>query len=148
MVEVLLVNLPPDKRGVSAQLLLDAQQPVVLCGALAAGRGACLDLACRRRHREVGDGRVLRLAGAMGNDRGVTGLVSQLDRLDGFRDGADLVELNQNRVCHFLLDSFCKDFRIGDKQIIANQLNLLTHGPNHTLDIYTIYFLFYDDLHA
>src|SRR5699024_7001528 len=43
--------------------LLDAQQLVVLGHALRAGRGAGLDLATIAGHGEVGDGRVLGLAG-------------------------------------------------------------------------------------
>lgn len=43
--------------------------PVVLGHPVGAARGACLDLPCARGHRQVGDGRVLRLAGAMADKR-------------------------------------------------------------------------------
>ena len=52
------------------ELLLDPQQLVVLGDAVRASGRARLDLAAVGRHREIGDGRVLGLAGAVGDDRG------------------------------------------------------------------------------
>src|ERR671935_195507 len=49
--------------GVGAERLLDPQQLVVLRHAVRARRRAGLDLAAAGGHREVGDGRVLGLAG-------------------------------------------------------------------------------------
>ena len=62
--------------GAAAQLLLDAQQLVVLCHTLGAAGGAGLDLAGVQSHGQVGDGGVLSLAGAVRADGGIAGLVS------------------------------------------------------------------------
>ena len=53
------------------KLLFNAQQLVVLGDAVRTAGRAGLDLARTRGHCEVGDKRVLRLAGAMGDDAGV-----------------------------------------------------------------------------
>src|SRR4051812_6663234 len=81
-----------------AQLLFDAQQLVVLRDAIGARRRSRLDLSGVRRDREIGDGRVLGLAGAMRDDRGVAGRARQLDRLEGLGERADLIDLDENRV--------------------------------------------------
>ena len=57
--------------SVSAQLLLDAQQLVVLGQALGAAGGAGLDLAGGQAHRQISDEAVLGLAGPAGR-RGVS----------------------------------------------------------------------------
>ncbi len=64
--------------GAAAQLLLDAQQLVVLGHALGAAGGTGLDLAGVQGHGQVGNGGVLGLAGAVRADGGVTGLVAIL----------------------------------------------------------------------
>src|SRR3989475_9065933 len=71
---------PRPRRGVT-QLFLDAQELVVLRGPLAARDRAGLDLAGVDGHGEVGDERVLGLAGAVGNDRPVARALGELDRL-------------------------------------------------------------------
>ena len=62
-------GLHPRVVGDVAELLLDAQQLVVLGDAVGAAGGAGLDLAGVGRHGEVGDGRVLGLAGAVATRR-------------------------------------------------------------------------------
>src|SRR6516165_252347 len=52
------------------QVLLDAQQLIVLGDAIGAAGGAGLDLAGVGGYRDVGDGRVLRLTAAMADDGG------------------------------------------------------------------------------
>ena len=56
--------------GISAQLLFYAQQAVVLGHPLRPRRGSRLDLPGVQRDGEVGDGRVLSLAGAVADDVG------------------------------------------------------------------------------
>src|SRR5665213_2607571 len=58
--------------GRVVQILFNAQQLIVLSHAIRAAGRAGLDLAGVGRYRQVGDGRVLRLAAAMAYDRRVT----------------------------------------------------------------------------
>ena len=64
---------------------------------LSAG-GAGLDLAGVQRQRQVGNGGVLGLAGAVGRNGGVARLVRHLDGLERLRDRADLVQLDEDGV--------------------------------------------------
>src|ERR1035438_6253283 len=71
----------------------DLQEPVVLGHALAAGRGAGLQVAAAGAHGEVGDEGVLGFAGAVGDELPVPCLPADSHRLQGLGDGADLVDL-------------------------------------------------------
>ena len=110
------------RRGV-AQLLLDAQQLVVLGGALAARQRAGLDLAGVDGHGEVGDEGVLRLARAVRDDGAVGRALGQLDGLHRLGQRADLVDLHQHGVGDRLLDALLDDGRVGDEQVVAHQLH-------------------------
>ena len=111
-------------RGV-AELLLDAQQAVVLGHALGTGRGAGLDLAAVQGDGQVGNGGVLGLAGAVGHHRLVAVVVRQGDGLEGLRQGADLVDLDQQGVGCVLLDALGQAGRVGDEEVVADQLDLV-----------------------
>src|ERR1051325_1190430 len=89
-----------------AQLLLDAQELVVLGDAVAARGRAGLDLPRVRGHGEVGDGGVLGLAGAMRDDVAVAGALGHLDRVERLGERADLIQLDENRVADAPLDAF------------------------------------------
>src|ERR1700761_9246243 len=71
------------------QLLFDADELVVLGVPVRARERAGLDLAGIGGDGDVGDGRILGLAGAMRDDGAVAGLVRHLDRFEGFREAAN-----------------------------------------------------------
>src|SRR5690606_10115865 len=104
------------------QLLLDAQELVVLRDAIRAGRRAGLDLPNAGRHGEVRDRGVLGLTGAMRHDGRVAGLPRDADRLERLRERPDLVHLDQDRVGDAALDPAPQALRVGDEQVIADQL--------------------------
>ena len=47
----------------------------------------------------------------------------QLDRIERFGQGADLIELDQNRVARLFLDSARQSLGVGDIKIVADQLD-------------------------
>ena len=51
-----------------------------------------------------------------------------LDRVKRFRQAADLVDLDQDRVADALLDAVGQADRIGHEQIVTDQLDLLADG--------------------
>ena len=95
----------------SPEVLLDAQQLVVLGDAVGAGQRAGLDLPAVGGHGEVGDGRVLGLARAVADHRGVAGARGHLDGVEGLGQRADLVDLDQDRVGDALLDALAAGAR-------------------------------------
>src|SRR5215208_4662879 len=120
--------------GGASQGLFYAEELVVLRHALAAGRRAGLDLARVHGHGEVGDRRVLGLAAAVADHRGVTGLVRELHRLESLRERADLVDLYEDGVSDTLADAAGEYLRVRYKEVVANELHPVSqllgdHGP-------------------
>src|SRR5215475_15604897 len=88
-----------------AQLLLDADELIVLGDAVGARQRARLDLAGIGGDRDIGDGVVLRLARAMRNYGRVARALSHCHGLERFRQRADLVDLDQDRVGNLLANA-------------------------------------------
>src|SRR5690606_12967773 len=105
-----------------AQVLGDAQELVVLGHAVGATRAAGLDLPCSRGDGKVGDECVFGLAGAVTDDRVEAVAASELDRLEGLGQRADLVDLDQDRVARTLFDATPQVLRIRDEQVVADEL--------------------------
>src|SRR6266699_4523726 len=108
----------------AAQLLLDAQQLVIFGGAVGARQPSGLDQSAIGGDREVGDGGVLGLAGAVRHHGGVAGLIRHLDRAQRLRQRTDLVDFDQNRIGATVLDAVGQPRHICDEQIVADQLAL------------------------
>jgi hypothetical protein len=56
-------------------------------------------------HGEVGDKGVFGFAGAVRDDGVVAGFAGELDGVDGFGDGADLIQLDKNGVGDAFVDA-------------------------------------------
>jgi len=59
----------------------------------------------------------------MRNYGGVTGVLGQLYRLKRFRESADLVELDENRVSDPVFNTLAEDPGVGDEDIVAHHLD-------------------------
>ena len=62
----------------------------------------------------------------MRDDHPKAGIARQPDRLQSLRQGSDLVEFDQDRVGGLLANAPLQDRRVGDKEIVANQLYAIT----------------------
>ena len=62
------------------------------------GERAGLDLPAIGRDREIGDGRILGLAGAVRHDGGIAGALRHLDGGQRLGQRADLVDLDEDRI--------------------------------------------------
>ena len=69
----------------------------------------------------------------MGNDCSVSGFLSHFDRIESFRQGSDLVYLDQNGVCDTLFDTFCQSLCICHEQIVSYQLDLAAQSVSQDL---------------
>src|SRR5262249_29229981 len=105
------------------QLLGDDEQPVVLRGALGTRRSARLDLTGGGRDGEIGDERVLGLAGAMRDDVAVARLGRARHRGARLRQRPDLVHLDQDRVGEAVRDALGEELLVGAEEVVANQLH-------------------------
>jgi len=126
-------NLFPDvvesvEAGIShrvAEVFLDAQQLVVLGDAIRARERTGLDLHGIEADGNVGNGRILGFAGAMRDHRRIAGAFGHLNRSKGFGQGADLVDLDQDRIGDALLNTLLEDLRVGDENVITDDLHCL-----------------------
>mmetsp|Transcript_33473 Transcript_33473/g.85607 ORF Transcript_33473/g.85607 Transcript_33473/m.85607 type:complete len:220 (+) Transcript_33473:535-1194(+) len=113
------------------ELLLDAQELVVLGHALRAAWRASLDLACLQAHDEVGNEGVLSLATAVGDHHTPALRRAVHAGGNGLRDGADLVHLQQQRVHGLLLFAVGDALRVRHQEIITNDLHCVAHLLHH-----------------
>src|SRR6266702_5267011 len=109
--------------GRIGEVLLDAQQLVVLGDPLATRRGAGLDLAGVRCDGEVGDERVVGLTGAVTDHAREPGTVGKRYRIERLADGTDLVDLDKQGVGRLSGDTAAQAFRVGDEEVVADHLD-------------------------
>jgi hypothetical protein len=50
---------------------------------------------------------------------------AKFHRVQGFRERADLIDLDQNGIGHAFVNSLLEEFDVGHKHIVADQLNLV-----------------------
>src|SRR5579862_2826345 len=116
-------SAPARIRRASAQLLLDPEQLVVLGDAIGARRRAGLDLTGAERDGEVGDRRILGLAGAVRHHRRVAVRLREPHRGDRLGERADLIHLDEDRVGDAAVDPVLQTRRIGDEDVVADELD-------------------------
>lgn len=99
---------------------LDAEELVILGSALRSAWSTSLDDTDTETNDEVRDGDIFGLTGSVRNhDTPVVGL-SELSSLDRFRDGTDLVDLEEETVAGLLLDGSLDTKRVGDGKVITD----------------------------
>ena len=103
--------------------VLDTQESVVLGNTLAARRSTSLDLAGAEGNDEVGDDGVLGLARAVRDHDAPAVRLRELRGLNGLRDRADLVDLEQETVAGLLLDGGLDAEGVGDREVVADDLD-------------------------
>src|SRR5712692_3219375 len=108
-----------------AEFFFDAKELIVFGNAVGAAGGAGLDLPGGSGDGEIGDEGVLGFAGAVRNDGVVAGFAGQLDSVDGFRDAANLVQLDENGVGDAFVDAAGKTRGVGDEEVVAHKLDFL-----------------------
>ena len=59
----------------------------------------------------------------MGDERSVAGVAGDADRLKRFGEGADLVELDEDRVGDAGRDAAAEDGGVGDEDVVADELD-------------------------
>mmetsp|Transcript_40715 Transcript_40715/g.68153 ORF Transcript_40715/g.68153 Transcript_40715/m.68153 type:complete len:592 (+) Transcript_40715:461-2236(+) len=117
--------------GTGTQLLLNADQLVVLGHPIRAGARTGLDLPATGPNSKVSDERILRLTGAMGGNGPVVALLGHLDALQGLCHGADLVNLDEDGVARGHADALSEPRGVGDEEIVPDDLRLGAQRLRH-----------------
>ena len=118
--------------GAVAQHLFDPQQLVVFGHPVTARGRTGLDLARVKSDGQIGDRGIFRFAAAMAGNTAVAIAMSQLDRLNRFGQRADLIDFDQNAVGDAFVDTALKSRRVGDEQVVADQLNAIATDDRST----------------
>lgn len=121
-----LLRLPEALAGeldASADLLLDAQNLVVLGQTLRAAGSTGLDLSGGQADDQIADERVLGLAGTVRDHGAPAVLLGQQMGGNGLGDGTDLVNLQQQAVAGLLLHSGGNALGVGHGQIVTHNLD-------------------------
>ena len=63
-----------------------------------------------------------------GDDRRIAGSFGHFDGFQGFRKGADLVDLDQDGVGNSFFDPFLEYFGVGDEQVVTDNLDALAQA--------------------
>ncbi|TMW49879.1 hypothetical protein DOY81_005060 [Sarcophaga bullata] len=111
------------KFGIGAQFFFDAENLIVFSQTFRAARSASLNLTSRQTNDQISDEGILSFAGTMRYHGAPAVLFGQQMGLDGFGNGTNLVDLQQQTVAGLLFNGSLDTFGIGDSQIITNDLN-------------------------
>ena len=118
-----------------------AEQLVVLRQTLASGHRSNFQLTSSRRDDKVGDRRVFGLPASSGNDRPVTIIQGQLQRLQSLGQCPDLVQLNQNAVADSGVNAALQPLLIRHEEVVADQLNSVTKSLRQYLPAFPVIFV-------
>ena len=83
-----------------------------------------LDLSRFQGHDQIGDKAVFGLSAAVGHHSRVPGPFGHFHGLKRFGEGADLVDLDQDRVGDAVVDTLFQPLGVGYKQVVSYQLDL------------------------
>ena len=123
------------------QFFLDPEKTVVFGGAFASAGSACFDLAGVESDGKVGDGGVLRFAGAVGGNSRVARLMRHADGVQRFGDGADLVKLDENGVAAAEINAPAQTLGVRYKEIVADELHRAAKLLRHELPAFPVLFV-------
>ena len=112
--------------GSIAKAPFNLEQAIILGNSLASARRSSFDLSAAHCYCEVGNEWILGLARAMRNYELPICRPAQVDRLDRLSHRADLIELNQNRICCTFGNTALDELCIGDVDVVPDDLNPVT----------------------
>lgn len=109
-----------------AEFFFNADELVVLASAFTTARSTSLDLTTTETNDEVSDVDVFSFTRAVRDHDGPATSLAGLGGFNSFGDGADLVDLQQERVAALLFESDGDTVDVGDGKIITDDLCSLT----------------------
>lgn len=116
--------------GTAAEGFFDTKELIVLSDTIGTGQGTCFDLTDTGSDSEVSDEGIFGFAAAMGDDSAVAVLAGERDGVEGFGEGTDLIEFDQDGIGGLRFDALLETAGIGDKEIVADELDAITEGAS------------------
>ena len=107
---------------------MDPQKLVILGVPVRTAGCACFDLSRPTGNCQICDKGILCFPGSVRDHCTIPGMLSHLHRIQSFRESSDLVYFNKDSIGNIKFDATVQPFDIGDKQIVAYQLDLFFPG--------------------
>src|ERR1051325_1828945 len=123
-----------------AQVFFDAEELIGHCRAIGTRKRSGFDLSGVGGDGEIGDEWIFSLAGTMRDDRRAPVSLRELDAVQSFRERADLVDFDQNRISHTQIDSFLQELRVSNEEIVADELYSISEFVSQELPARPIVF--------
>ncbi len=131
----------PSVNRIFTEFRFDAEQAVVFRDALAAAERTGFDLTGTGGDGKIRDRRVFGFARSVADYRAIAVTHTEIDRLQGFRQRTDLIDLDQDRVRRVFINPRLQTLRIGDKQIITDELAATAHFRRQSLPVFPVLFV-------
>ena len=117
--------------GGRTQFSFNAQQLIVLGRTFASARGAGFDFSRAQAHGQVGNVIVFGFTRTMRRHDAPSVLFGEFDSVNGFRNGSNLIDLEQEAIGRLLFDSFLNLDGVGHGQVVTDNLDLVTNSGSN-----------------
>jgi hypothetical protein len=74
----------------------------------------------------------------VGDDRCITRIARHRDRVERFGDGADLIELDEERVADGIGDAAPQDLGVRDEHVVPDELDAVSERPGQRLPAFPV----------
>ena len=122
--------LPVDTgvNSVVAQLFLNPQKLVIFRCSFTSARRSGFNLSASETNNQISDESVFSFAASVADHDAPALFVTHGGCFDGFGQGSDLVDFQEQRVARFLVDSCLDSGWVGDEEIVADNLDFGADG--------------------
>jgi len=104
---------------------------IIFGKSIRSARSSTFDLTGSKTANEITDEVILGLTTSVRNHDTPSSFLRHITSLDTFGDGSDLVNFKEKGIAHFLIDTFLYSLRVGNEQVITDDLDLITHHSGH-----------------
>jgi hypothetical protein len=119
------------EHGFAAELFFNTEDLVVLSETVRSARGSTLNFTCSKSTDKVTNEVIFSLSRSVGDhDTPASGL-GHVASLNALSDGTNLVDLEEEGVAKFLVDTSLDTGRVSDEEIVSNNLAFISHTRSH-----------------
>lgn len=116
-----------------SELLLDSEDLIIFCESVGSAWGSTLDFSGSKTNDEVSNEVIFGFSTSVRDHDSPSGGLGHVAGLDGLSHGSNLINLQEKGIAKFLVDSSLHSGWVSDKQVISNDLAVLSHLSLHLL---------------
>jgi len=119
------------KNCFGSEFFFNSKNLIIFRKSIGSARSSTLDLTSSKSTNKITDEVVFGLATSMRNHDTPSSFLRHITSFDTLGDGSDLINFKEEGIAHFLIDTFLYSLRVGNKQVITDNLNIFTHHCCH-----------------